>query len=252
MPLRRWWQWSWDESNLKVGWGTCPHIFSSWPYIFGARCAQLFILVCAFLMDSTLWSVSCLPRGTTLSRAFVKLGQVPPCPIISAPLASEWLYSERGFDELSFREWNLYKRNGYGITKRLRIFTCTVCSKQYRERSVCEVGVLLLRNHNKRECSVWMLFVHKLDSARLNAKTGVIQRCNRKGIESNVLDKVCPLHRSASDRVIQNCIIIFGGALHPNYLHVTQRMQLVTYWQLKWKNASRRIERQPASVGSST
>jgi len=75
----------------KWGSGTDGIFFWSCPSTFLALKVQLVVLVSAFVVVSTVWSVSCLlffyswcPRA----QPFVKVGggTCPPCPMESAPL----------------------------------------------------------------------------------------------------------------------------------------------------------------------
>ena len=75
MPVRRWWQWRWDEWNFKLGWGTCPKCFFLVPvYFFLARRAQLVVFLCAFLMGCGQFVVC---PAVPHPRASVKLGRAP-------------------------------------------------------------------------------------------------------------------------------------------------------------------------------
>ena len=75
-----------------------PEIFLwSCPSTFFALKVQLVVLVSAFVMVSTVWSISCLlffysrcPRA----QPFVKVGGTcPPCPMESAPLILTYVYN---------------------------------------------------------------------------------------------------------------------------------------------------------------
>jgi len=48
---------------------------------------QLVILASAFVADSTLWWVSCLPNGCSTCPAICKSGGTPPCPVVPDPLS---------------------------------------------------------------------------------------------------------------------------------------------------------------------
>jgi len=50
---------------------------------------QLVILASAFVADSTLWWLSCLPHVVLRAQLFVKVGARPPCPVVPDPLSGQ-------------------------------------------------------------------------------------------------------------------------------------------------------------------
>ena len=89
-------------TNSKVG-GTSParkwghRFFWSCPSTFLALNVRLVVLVSAFVIVSTVWSVSCLQFFYLRCPAICKKwGHVPPCPMESAPLTTTILYSTDG------------------------------------------------------------------------------------------------------------------------------------------------------------
>jgi len=80
----------WRRDAFERGWGTpvrrkAPeNIFGSRPSTFLALKVQLVVLVSAFVMVSTVWSVSCLlfyySRCPPRAQPFVKVGERAPIP----------------------------------------------------------------------------------------------------------------------------------------------------------------------------
>jgi len=66
---------------------------------FLALKVQLVVLVSAFVIVSTVWSVSCLLFFYSRDQPFVKVGggHVPPCPMESAPLSVGFVGHSRAY-----------------------------------------------------------------------------------------------------------------------------------------------------------
>jgi len=88
VALERIWKWGGRHARRKM--------LLLWPSAFFPLQAELVVLVSAFEMVSTDWSVSCLqffysrcPRPQPFAK--VGGGHLPPCPMESGPLKCRWL-----------------------------------------------------------------------------------------------------------------------------------------------------------------
>jgi len=65
-----------------------PDLLLYWKLLrFMALRVQLVILASAFVADSTLWWVSCLPHVALRAQPFVKVGARAPCAVVPGPLS---------------------------------------------------------------------------------------------------------------------------------------------------------------------
>ena len=95
-------KWERHRSGAKVGVPIrreAPEIFLVVPSTFLALKVQLVVLVSAFVIVSTVWSVSCLLFFYSRDQPFVKVGggHVPPCPMESAPLSVGFVGHSRAY-----------------------------------------------------------------------------------------------------------------------------------------------------------
>ena len=71
-------------SDLLITSPTLYHVF-----VTSLHSSGFVALVPAFVIGSTFWPVSCLPRGASRAQKCVKVwGTAPPCHVVPAPLAA--------------------------------------------------------------------------------------------------------------------------------------------------------------------